>query len=120
MAHAHGQAVTPTPSGSRRTRKQTLRYVDDVIGEAYLQLHRGNLEAFLALHRSAGVTPKKDRLVSWARRALWRGELESALRAFSAAGVTPMRDDLLACSVAAQERGDQRTAQCARLLAQKS
>lgn len=119
MPHAHGEAIAHAASATKppRSRSNTLTYVDDVIGEAYLQLHRGNLDAFLSLHQEAGIRPRREALVSWGRKALWRGELGEALRAFAAARTRANRDDLLACATAAEERNDHEVAKRARTMA---
>jgi len=88
-----------------------------VIAEAYLALRRGDLTRFLQLHSEAGITPKRDRLVSWARRRLWHGELDVALEALAAARTHANKEDLLGCAAAAEDLRDESTATRARELA---
>lgn len=118
MAHSHGEPHgADRRSQPRSTGRSSLRYVDDVIAEAYLALRRGDLTRFLQLHAQVGISPKKDRLVSWARRKLWRGELDVALKAFDAARTRPTKNDLLGCAAVAEELLDESTAARARALA---
>jgi hypothetical protein len=119
MVHPQGESLSSGPK-SRPPAQRTLRYADETIAQAYLELHRGNFSQFIALHRSAGIAPARDQVISWARRMLWRGELDAALEAFAAVHARPRKEDLLACVSVCEERHDSTTASRAQALAMNS
>ena len=83
-----------------------VRFLDDILHRAYRALDSGDPAGFVAGHREAGVTPPRQLVIAWARKALWRGELEAALQALSLVGARADREDLFACARAAAEQGN--------------